>query len=96
MLHLYENVNRATCPSYQFKLQDTSQPICKILKLPSYKLQIFRTDRFSGVTFPIRVLHNFRKKNYVKKLYDGRQKKLRVSSATFNNQNFVVLMYKIF
>ena len=28
------------------------KPMCKILKLPSYKLQIFRTDHFSGLTFP--------------------------------------------
>ena len=41
------------------KLQDTSQPICKILKLPSYKLQIFRTDRFSSLTFPTRTTGRF-------------------------------------
>ena len=48
-----ERPAQATNSSY--KLQDTSQPICKILKLPSYKLQIFRTDRFSGLTFPTRL-----------------------------------------
>ena len=40
----------ATNSSY--KLQD--KPICKILKLPSYKLQIFWADRFYGVTFSTR------------------------------------------
>ena len=52
---------QATDSSY--KLQDTSQPICKTFELPSYKLQatsdklqIFRTDRFSGLTFPTRVI----------------------------------------
>ena len=47
---------QATDSSY--KLQDTSQPICKILKLPSYKIQAtsdkLQTDRFSGLTFPTR------------------------------------------
>ena len=47
-----ERPSQATNSSY--KLQDTSQHICEILKLPSYKLQIFRTDRFSGLTFPTR------------------------------------------
>ena len=47
---LYENVNWATWPSY--KLQDTSQPICKILKLSSYKLQA--TSRFfRPIGFPV-------------------------------------------
>ena len=36
-----------------YKLQDTSQPICKILyQATSDKLQIFQTYRFSGLTFP--------------------------------------------
>ena len=49
----------AQATNSRYKLQDTSQPICNILKLPSYKLQISRTDRFSGLTFPTRTIGNF-------------------------------------